>query len=110
MLTKAAREAKENTKKAADASGCYIASRIEKYNVTSKDPNLPIFDELCETSKSLYNCIWWRCLQAWEAHQKLPSYVSLDALCKSGEVDYLTHHYLALLAQQVIIRATTDWP
>ena len=112
MLTKAARETKKKAKEEADAAGFYYANRIEKYNLSSKDPNHSIFDGLCETSKSLYNCIWWRCLQAWKAHEKLPSYGAFDALCKSGEVDYLTKHYQDLpqqVAQQVIIRATTDW-
>ena len=112
MLTKAARENKKKAKEEADAAGFYIVNRIENYNVSSKDPNCLVFDGLCETAKSLYNCIWWRCLQAWEAHEKLPSFGSLDALCKSGEVDYLTKHYRDLpqqVAQQVIIRATTDW-
>jgi len=112
MLTKAAREKKKKAKEEAEASGFYIVNRIEKYNVSSKDPNCSIFDGLCKTSKSLYNCIWWRCLQAYKAHEKLPSFISLDELCKSGEVDYLTQHYRALpqqVAQQVIARATTDW-
>lgn len=112
MLTKVAREAKKRLLEELDSKGFLLASRIEKYTVRAKDPNFEKFDGLCDTSRKLYNCINWRCRQAWNEGQDLPNYTTLDSLCKSGEVDYLTEHYRAMpaqVSQQVIIKCLGDW-
>lgn len=112
MLTKEAREKKKRKKEEAEKANREIVNRIEKYNIGSTNPNFLVIDSLCETAKSLYNCVNWQCRNAYKANEKIPSYIELEKLASSGTIDYLTNHFRDLpiqTAQQVISQVTTDW-